>query len=408
MRRDRASSDPNRAQSAWEESCRATAPLQQHTYRCGLLTPLLGGGVQAGRVDPLMPIRVAGIRGQLRFWWRISRADQDAPSSEVFQCERRIWGGIGDTEPTASQVRIRVSAEAVQRSALRSEGDIPGGAMKYAFGPGVIDGVTWLPAGYGFNLQLTYPETLADDVQTALRWWASFGGIGARTRRGLGAVSVNGIEPIDDQAVRGRGGQLHCRNQSFDSAERAWTDAVTKLHQFRQGPEIGRRPARAENPRRPARSFWPEPDQLRRFSGRNDNGNHRPVHEAGNVFPRAAFGMPIQFEFHKSSEPDTRDLLPDRLDGEHRPARRMASPLILRPYHDADRWRAGALLLPGWRDAMTTPLRFNRDEETPEHWPGDETAEDRSERQRLAGLIPPMAGRGDDPLSAFMAFFMEP
>ena len=40
-------------------------------YELRLATPMFGGGAVAGQVDPQMPIRPSGIRGQLRSWWRL-------------------------------------------------------------------------------------------------------------------------------------------------------------------------------------------------------------------------------------------------------------------------------------------------------------------------------------------------
>lgn len=259
MRRANAATDPIQAKAAWEKKCKTTAKLQQYTYGCKLLTPLFAGGVQTGQVDPFMPIRVPGIRGQLRFWWRIACADPHAPSAETFCRERDLWGGIGNSEPSASQIRIRVLAKPVNPSELISADATLGGVEKYAYGPGIIDGATALRAGYGFQLELSCPDAIADDVQTALRWWASFGGIGARTRRGLGAVQVEGIEPIDEQAVARRGGLLKCRREPFDAPQDAWTCAVTMLHQFRQGRGTGRNAQSTNDPKRPGRSFGPSP-----------------------------------------------------------------------------------------------------------------------------------------------------
>ena len=42
--------------------------------------------------------------------------------------------------------------------------------------------------GVTFKLTLTYPKVYEDDLQAALWAWETFGGIGARTRRGFGAL----------------------------------------------------------------------------------------------------------------------------------------------------------------------------------------------------------------------------
>jgi len=70
MRRSTLELDPSVALSAWSETKAAEADPWTH-YTCKLVTPLYGGGVRAAEVDTAMPIRAAGIRGQLRFWWRI-------------------------------------------------------------------------------------------------------------------------------------------------------------------------------------------------------------------------------------------------------------------------------------------------------------------------------------------------
>src|SRR5437764_717146 len=42
------------------------------TYAVEVITPLVGGGVEAGRIDERFPIRATAIRGHLRHWWRLT------------------------------------------------------------------------------------------------------------------------------------------------------------------------------------------------------------------------------------------------------------------------------------------------------------------------------------------------
>ena len=44
---------------------------QTRSYK--LITPLFGGGVEAGKNDENIPVNGKCIRGQLRFWWRATR-----------------------------------------------------------------------------------------------------------------------------------------------------------------------------------------------------------------------------------------------------------------------------------------------------------------------------------------------
>jgi CRISPR-associated protein Cmr1 len=376
-------------------------PAAQDIYACKLVTPLYGGGVEAGEVDANMPIRASAIRGQLRFWWRLTRGGS-LSGSDLFERERSIFGGIGSGKPTASKVAVRVRGRpCVAADWRKSDGKSRG--VAYAYGPAAIDTArNWLNAGYEFNLELTYPDALREEVLAPLRWWASFGGLGARTRRGFGAVHVTGLDPVSATEARACGGVLRFADRPGRNAEVAWNAAVEKLYQFRQGPDV----ARKARPEAPGRSFWPEPDQLRRFTDRDANGDHSPVHEAGNVFPRAAFGMPILFHFKGKGEPPDLELVPQNGSD------RMASPLVLRPYWTGDGWQPCALLLPGWERAASTELRLRdvrlqRDtDHTPGHWPANQAS-----AGAIAARIAPMCHDGDgqprasDPLRAFLDYF---
>lgn len=389
--------DPNEVLAIWKDKATKPADGGGQTYACKLVTPLYGGGVRAGEVDRDMPIRAASIRGQLRFWWRVACGPFTSPEA-MFAREAAIWGGIATSGPTASQVAVKVVCKPVTDMRLvGSDAEIDAG-VRYAFGPATINGVAqWLRPGYGFDLALRYPPSLAPDVDLALRWWGSFGGIGARTRRGFGALRIEGIDEVSQTEVASAGARLAFSGGGSSNPEAEWKRAIGRLFAFRQKGGTGRR---AGTPR-PGRSFWPEADQLRRFTGRDANGQHAPVHQAGNVFPRAAFGLPILFEFKGSpGEPPKSELLP--AGGQDR----MASPVILRPYWNGQRWQAAALLLPWWSEALLMPLRFKSGDYQPASWPLEPEA-----RRTMATAIPPMQTKGqlraEDPLSAFLHFFAE-
>lgn len=368
------------------------------SYECELMTPMYGGGVKPGEVDKEMPIRGSAIRGQLRFWWRVACAP-GLPAEEMFKREAAIWGGIGDKSPTASQVAVRVHCAPVKDAEFVASTAEKHPAIRYAFGSAAINGdANWLKQGYKFKLFLCYSAEVAREVEVALSWWASFGGVGARTRRGFGAVRVDGVPIVSNEDVHKVGGWLELSAGGGGSkADAEWKNAVERLYSFRQKGGMGRK----DNTPRPGRSFWPEPDQIRRFTGKF-LPTHKPEHPAGNMFPRAAFGLPITFKFYSPApENYAVELVPDS-DGE-----RMASPLILRPYWNGENWQPAALLLPGWEQALEQPLKFKGQNYQPAHWPREP-----ARRKEMAGQIRPMNKdngelRADDPLSAFMQFFAE-
>jgi RAMP superfamily protein len=107
MRKPKPVLDPAAAETAWREAAGARAATTK-IYDCQTLTPLYGGGVKAGEVDTELPIRPSGLRGQLRFWWRLLNRDRFSSPRELFAAEKALWGGIGADGPTASRVRLRV------------------------------------------------------------------------------------------------------------------------------------------------------------------------------------------------------------------------------------------------------------------------------------------------------------
>ena len=394
MRRRNSQLRPDEARAAWDaaQPSAAAAPVR---VQCTLTTPMYGGGVAPGEVDRAMPIRPTAIRGQLRFWWRLLNG-ACRTARDVFADESDLWGGIASAGPRASRVALHVDAEPIgsgQMVDARSR-DFPSYALILERG----DNPRLLNAGYAFTLTLRFTGTSADQrgqVIDALRWWTSFGGVGARTRRGLGAVEATdgtvALPPVSEEEVESRGGRMVLRPPGRNAVD-AWRRAVAALSDFRQGPNVGRNPGRGSHP---GRSRWPEPDAIRRHWHRSAP-EHQPQHPIdGQHYPRAAFGLPIVFHFKERRDPPDSNLKPDKGD-------RMASPLILRPYFDGAGYRPLALLLPGWAESVSVPVSFGSDRVGPA-WP-----EDSGKRTELANLVPPMKGRGADALTAFLHYFEHP
>lgn len=237
-----------------------------------------------------------------------------------------------------------------------------------------------------FTVKISYPKkieikdkdgnisfTLNDvdkEISAAFWAWETFGGIGGRTRRGFGALQrtdvalpsankeqennvltfiQNGLtehllqDGWDEDAEFPHLQSLMINNnfvlKPFNNANQnnclsAWKDLICALQEFRQSRVeiIGRN--------KPSISHWSEPDQIRRlFPPRPPKTNyaHTPQHAVGK-FPRAAFGLPIIFEFPQPNEPPKTELKPKEKD-------RLASPLILRPIACADGAAVGMALI---------------------------------------------------------------
>lgn len=341
-----------------------------------LVTPMYGGGKESHKPDLAMPVRASAIRGQLRSWWRLlASAQYDAQTLRTEEFD--LWGGPDKNTPKASRVMLqvrhvdKVKAEPWAKYDKKPDGRYRGlptpqswANAAYALFPaqGKASGASieqppheLIKAGMTFELVISFSAPINSKQQELLwqsvRWWSQFGGLGARTRRGLGAIQLKQVSDaslktillknIDATEAQQYGCTLVKFNRPSGNATQAWTDGIAKLQKFRQGVDLGRNAGQQQN--RPGRSRWPEADSIREVMRRCDP-QHQPVHPARQSFPRAAFGLPIIFHFQSSTDPTDSSLNPI-VSGTK--AERMSSPVILRPTDDGQsRWYATALLLP--------------------------------------------------------------
>lgn len=338
-------------------------------YQISLVTPLFGGGVEAGMPDGSLPIRGTSIRGQLQFWWRAARGSGFSDRKQLFARHAEIWGRTDRASPVEIYVR-GVTAKPVRPCArydwnqqarggkggwrLLWETPFASSPLPYALfpfqgkQPASRDKAPEEPAKFveaaSFTLRLQYPEELGEDIETAVWAWANFGGLGARARRGCGALLCKEFAPGDvNELVRwfkdasfNSGddvrdwptvpGSMWVGNQAEAPID-AWKKTVGLLQTFRQGAGIGRNAGTQHN--RPGRSRWPEPEAIRRVTRQRSSQHARLAHVPDDAFPRAEFGLPIVFHFQGQGEPPDTVLYPSSVpDGEAR--ERMASPLILK------------------------------------------------------------------------------
>jgi CRISPR-associated protein Cmr1 len=204
------------------------------------------------------------------------------------------------------------------------------------------------------------------EVEAALWAWETFGGLGARTRRGFGALHLVAINGEANQSlpssreveswIQNKASTLRTQIGSFPpgmpylggslnlavtppsvNPMQAWNRLIRKLQNFRQQKDASNR------------SAWPEADTIREVARKG------PVSQI-QKFPRAAFGLPVIFHFTGNNAPEgnyTLNEAAERKDPERKNPpnkERFASPLILRPFLCSDKRAVGlALLLDGSR-----------------------------------------------------------
>lgn len=163
------------------------------------ITPMFGGSATPREVDPDNPVRAASVRGHLRFWWRATAGAQYASAEELFEAEEKIWGSAEKHGKVALRVFEQSAGRAVRPSELvPNQGMARTGPMEkfflHPFNPNQSEGLPEASGllGVAFTLELTHTlsESEAEHLRRAVRAWIAFGGIGARTRRGVGALEV--------------------------------------------------------------------------------------------------------------------------------------------------------------------------------------------------------------------------
>lgn len=378
------------------DACMDSIPGYKTTiFTIKMLTPMMGGMEGAPEFDKNLPIRGSTVRGHLRFWWRATKGASCDTIEDLLAEERRVWGGIaaGDYSRTAendgstcSLVLIRVSLPTSKKETMLSGQDAqisrkvddlcradlhsPSSSSfsrKFTLGQRFGSSYVLFPLkstcgtgqAFTFRLSCTYPPEIEDDVMASMWAWCNFGGIGPRTRRGLGAIYCEQFAPSLTDARSAKLLQLwyekSIRDLRFsvvekprvwptlpielvtdahpDSVYEAWITSVATLYDFRQG-RGGRKWDAQEGGKssksKPGRSYWLEADTVRRLSGRHSSG-HEPQNrtEYPDGFPRAAFGLPITIRFRDGEgrtgqEPAEVTLVPAD-------SNRLASPILLRP-----------------------------------------------------------------------------
>ncbi|RRD64214.1 type III-B CRISPR module RAMP protein Cmr1 [Fretibacterium sp. OH1220_COT-178] len=330
---------------------------EERVYEIELITPMYGGGVVAGVVDEEMPVRATSIRGHLRFWWRLLYGLK-LSLNDMRKEEAAIFGSTQSASKVALRVRLPDTRLSLKAMASISE---EGGKKKIVFEtgknklqyaifpfqgkigkkgePDVAPSLALVNAGFKLLLSFSpkLPDAQREQVLNSLHGWINFGGLGARARRGCGALyskdcAMESTENISSLLTGAPGIETVLMGNVKDDAESAWCEMVGLIKQFRQGAGIGRNEGQSkEKTKTPGRSRWPEPDTIR---GKVEAHleRHAPTMQVEG-FPRARFGMPIIFHFKDSDFGGKSKPGMDPIDTCLQPesSSRMASPVLLSP-----------------------------------------------------------------------------
>jgi CRISPR type III-B/RAMP module RAMP protein Cmr1 len=171
------------------------------TVELEVVTPLFSGDDPSARTGTL--VRVPSIRGALRYWFRAVAAGHGITDlTRLWTEEESVFGSTHKPSPIA----LRVSAQpgtpdrlptpdwAVHHDRRKYHG------AQYLLGQGLWThgtGLTrpYLRPGRRFTLQVRFSGDQDTDARFMLALWAwlTYGGLGARTRRGFGQLRSLGV-----------------------------------------------------------------------------------------------------------------------------------------------------------------------------------------------------------------------
>lgn len=334
-------------------SLKAPTP-ETWTLQLRTITPMFGGSATPREVDSANPVRAASVRGHLRFWWRAVAGGQYKTPQELFEAEEKIWGSSKAYGKVALRVIKQEAGPMVKPSELvPDKGTAKTGPMEryflHPFNPNKAEGLAeasglkWVE----FTLELTpsLSEAEKEHLRRAIRAWIAFGGIGARTRRGLGALEaltdLQNWLPASPQKLRewfqghAKEAPLHtlltgavirlgsaCKPSNTDpyKGHKAWRELGSFWARFRKGhfvvdPQTGK--AMAYTPM--AGGKWRDHQTLRALS----------PHQKQIALAKPYLGLPIVYQRLGNSFSGTLEAL-------HPQGRRMASPVTLKPMAFAD------------------------------------------------------------------------
>jgi CRISPR-associated protein Cmr1 len=315
---------------------RTTEPKSVHwELHLTTITPMFGGGAVAREIDE-PPIRAASIRGQLRFWWRATAGAGHTDAKLLYDAESKLWGNTDALGKLSVRVEVTKNGQEAKLRQYLPEKPSPrfGPEAGYFVFPFNSDSKNPIANGrkeveFDLTLAVTADAAQHEEIRRAIRAWITFGGIGARTRRGCGAIGCHEIawlpKSLDDAAYF----------RDLMPADQAHAHTFPSLG---GGWALLGEPSSGEACWRQLGMFWsrvrkghftPKRPDYSPMSGCQwrDHATLKTSHGGTIALAKPNFGMPIIYQKFGAS-----------FAGEITPgdSGRMASPIILKPVAFAD------------------------------------------------------------------------
>jgi CRISPR type III-B/RAMP module RAMP protein Cmr1 len=176
------------APAAWPAA--TLADEHSRTFPVRALTPIYKGGANPKGIDEGLPFRGPTLRGALRSWWRATTDEVD--KDRLRERELRLFGGVFVKPPVASKVIV------IARDNRSVSSDKAPPELGYALwvDRGRDSGVARYHVDASATIQVRCPTDAKDAIERALKAWLLLGGVGSRSRRGLGSVWTEEAELV--------------------------------------------------------------------------------------------------------------------------------------------------------------------------------------------------------------------
>jgi CRISPR-associated protein Cmr1 len=347
-----------------------------------LATPMLGGGAEAKKPDVDEPFRPTAVRNGIRHWWRrvyLAHYAGGQALPDLRKAEAAVWGSTENPGLTTIAVQSRTDSQPVRLDKWQHLERV-GYACNLLLDRNAPENNPFLLPRAEGRLQIWAPSCSVhglpdnfDNVQIlklAAQLWLLFGGVGARTRRGFGVLTWDGLTP-NWEAIRGlikpggpsyplsvlRGAQLFVHDKKADALS-AWAASLKPYADFRKGNLPGA--AQRDHHGPDSHSQWPEADAVR-LAQRRPPKTHQNLPSGRFPVPRAALGLPMTLHFGRGHGADD-DVL------EYGDGGRFPSPVITRPIRKDGQWLPCILVLRAplpdgqqirWKSGRQAPFDLN-------------------------------------------------
>ena len=169
------------------------------TYR--ITTPMFCSGADKTKAE----LRLPSFKGALRFWWRSLMNGKVRNVAELRDREAALFGS-SDQRVGQSKVRMRLAGVRLDRATRDAKWSKEKGIQYLGYGVVNYKGELsrlMIPSGV-FTVQLRLEPNLSDEqqqeVQNALILLGTVGGLGSKSRKGFGSLTLTGLKK-DEQVI---------------------------------------------------------------------------------------------------------------------------------------------------------------------------------------------------------------